>query len=892
MITLTINGVKVTAEPGDTVLRAAKKAGIYIPHLCASPRLKPYGACRLCIVEIDGMRGFPTSCTTAAAEGMVVRTETERVARLRKTICEMIVADHPLDCLTCAANQRCKLQKVASYLGIVGSRLRRMTRKATVDESNQFYTRDLSKCILCGICTRACTELRRLGAIEIAGRGYDSRIAAFGDLPVASSTCESCGECVDMCPVGALWTRNETMPPTSETATICPYCGCGCGLVLGTRNGRIVSVRGNRKSPVNEGSLCVKGRFGLDFVGSPERLTTPLIRRNGKFEKASWDEALDLVAGKFKQYRGDEFAAISSARATNEDNYIVQKFARAVMGSNNVDNCARVCHAPTVSGLSKSFGTGGGTNPLADVRGAACIFVIGSNATEAHPVAGAILRNAAENATMIVADPREIELVGHSDLWLRQRPGTDVPLLMGMARVIVDENLHDTEFVARRCENFEEFMMSLTAFDLATVESITGVPKELIVKAARLYAGLKPAMIVYSLGITEHSHGTDNVMAIANLAMLTGNVGKVSGGVMPMRGQNNVQGACDMGCIPGAYQGYQSVAHPDVKRKFEQAWGCALSDKPGLTLVEQFNATIEGTIKAYYVVGMDIAFSVADSGRVQRALRDAEFLVFQDIFLTGSARFAHVVLPATTFAEKDGTFTNLERRVQRVRKCIEPIGDSRPDWQITCDIARRMGAKGFDFRHPSEIMDEIAGLTPSFAGISFSRLDQAGGIQWPCTATDHPGTPRLHTERFNHSSGKGRFAPLQYRPSAECVDEEYPFLLMTGRNLYHFHLAMTSKVPGLMAICPEETISVNPGDAARLRIADGDTVRVSSRRGALEVSAKVTDMVRQGEAFMTFHFYESPTNVLTSQALDPSSKTPEYKVTAVNIEKVAEKKRA
>jgi formate dehydrogenase (NADP+) alpha subunit len=884
-VSLKIDGQQVTAPADTTVLQAARSAGIYVPTLCHDDDLEPYGACRLCIVEIDGMRGLPTACTTKVADGMVVRTDTENVNKVRRMVCELLIADHPGDCLSCSSNQHCELQKVASYLGMAMQRLDKMRRTAIMDTSNPFFVRDMSKCVLCGRCVRTCEELRGLGAITLAGRGFESRITTCGDLPVAESICESCGECVARCPVGALAVKDESRHFTSEVRSICPYCGVGCGFVLGVRGERIVSVRGESGSPVNRGRLCVKGRFGLGFVSSAERLTKPLIKRNGIFEEATWDEALDLVVSKFKQYHGDQFAAIGSSRATNEDCYVVQKFARAVMGTNNVDNCARLCHAPTVSGLSKAFGTGGGTNPLADIPGAACIFVIGSNPTEAHPVAGVQIRNAAKNAKLIVADPREIGLAQCADIWLQQRPGTDVPLLMGMARVIVDEGLHDSKFIADRCDNFEEFKKSLEQFDLDTVETITRVPKEQIIKAARLYAGTKPALIVYSLGITEHSHGTDNVLAIANLAMLTGNVGKISGGVMPMRGQNNVQGACDMGCIPNAYQGYQLVANPEVKAKFEKAWGYPLSDKPGLTLVEQFNATLEGKIKAYYVVGMDIAYSVADATRVQEALRKAEFIVFQDIFLTGSAKFADVILPATTFAEKDGTFTNLERRVQRVRKCIAPVGDSRPDWWITCEIARRMGGKGFDYKDPSEIMDEIARLTPSFAGISFKKLDD-GGIQWPCTAPDHSGTPRLHVEKFNLPSGKGHFTPLQYRPSAEATDNEYPFLLMTGRSLYHFHLAMTTQVPGLMALYPEEMISVHPDDAVRLGIADGEIVRVSSRRGALDVKARITKMVKPGEAFMTFHFYESPTNVLTIQALDPASKTPEFKVTAVNIEKL------
>jgi formate dehydrogenase alpha subunit len=613
-------------------------------------------------------------------------------------------------------------------------------------------------------------------------------------------------------------------------------------------------------------------------------LTKPLIKRNGAFVEASWEEALGLVATRFADYRGDEFAAISSSRCTDEENYLVQKFARAVMQTNNVDNCARLCHAPTVTGLSKAFGTGGGTNPLADIAGAGCLFVIGSNATSAHPVAGAMIRTAASRALLIVADPRKVALCDEADIWLPLRSGTDVPLLMAMAKVILDEGLHDADFIAQRCDRFEEFAESLEAFDLDTAESITEVPKERIAEAARMYAANGPALIVYSLGITEHSHGTDNVLALANLAMLTGNVGKPSAGVMPMRGQNNVQGACDMGAIPGAYPGYQSVTNPEIRAKFEQAWGCSLPEQPGLNEVAILQQMLEGKVKALYCVGSDPAFTVADASRVQEALGKAEFLVFQDIFLTGSAEFADVVLPGASFAEKDGTFVNLERRIQRVRKAIEPVGESRPDWLITCQIAQRMGARGFDFNHPSEVMDEIARLTPWFAGVSFDRLDN-GGIQWPCPSRDHPGTLRLHAEKFSTPTGKGNFAPLKYRPPAEQPDRDYPFVLTTGRNLYHYHLAMTCRVPGLMALYPEEEIWINPSDASKLGVQSGDRVKVSSRRGQVTVKAQVTDRVSPGATYMAFHFYETPTNVLTAQALDPEAKTPEYKVTAISIEK-------
>ncbi|MHB9023000.1 MAG: formate dehydrogenase subunit alpha [Armatimonadota bacterium] len=884
-IVLTIDGIAVTGSPEETVLQVARRHDIYIPTLCYHEELAPYGGCRLCLVDIKGMRGLTTSCTTKIAPGMEVVTESPEIERTRRITMELMLADHPMECLICAQNEHCELQKVAAYLGIDNIRFPATRERLPLDTSNPFFIFDPNKCILCGRCVRTCVDRQGLGAIGLNARGAATIVGTARDLPLVGSSCESCGECVVRCPVGARANR-DYLHPTRYTKSVCTFCGTGCGMLIGTRGGKIVAVEGDPDSRVSHGNLCVKGRYGFKFVNSPKRLTTPLIKRNGVFEEATWDEALDLVASKFKEYLGDQFAAVSSSRGTNEENYIVQKFTRAVMGTNNVDNCARLCHSPTVAGLSKAFGTGGGTNPVDDIAGAECIFVIGSNTTEAHPVAGVQVRKAAEHATLIVADPREIELAQHADLWLPLRPGTDVALLMGIARVIVEEGLHDPEFIAARVGNFDEFVQALAPYDLATVEQITGVPRESIVKAARLYASTKPALLMYSLGITEHSHGSDNVQAIANLALLTGNVGKPSAGVMPMRGQNNVQGACDMGCGPNYYQGYQYVTQPENKLKFEQAWGAPMRDDIGLTLVEYFEQALAGKIKALYVVGMDVAYSIADANHIQEALRRMDFVVFQDIFLSGSAEFADVVLPAASFAEKDGTFTNLERRVQLLHPAIPPVGDAKPDWWITCEIAKRMGAQGFDYANAAEIMDEIARLTPSFAGLSFARLDAEGGIQWPCTDPDHPGTPRLHVEKFNTPTGLGHLAPLVYRPSAESPDEEYPFLLSTGRSLNHFHLAMTSKVTGLMELEPEETVRMHPDDADHLGIEHGEMVKVSSRRGSLEVRANIVDNLQPGMAWMTFHFYESPTNVLTNLALDPVSKTPEFKVTAIKIEKL------
>jgi formate dehydrogenase alpha subunit len=885
-INLTINGQLVTADKGMTVLEAAQAAQIYIPTLCADPDLEPYGGCRLCVVEIEGMRGLPTACTTPASDGMVVHTETPAVNEVRTTVTELLIADHPVECLTCPQNQRCELQKVAAYLGITEQPLRRTNRLFPVDNSNPFFELDRNKCILCARCTRTCSEITCVGAIELAYRGYEAKVATFGDQPLMDSICKSCGECVTHCPVGALAPK-QAKPPTREVATTCPYCGVGCGMYLGIREGHIVSVSGDRDNPASQGRLCVKGRYGInEFVHHPERLTTPLIKRNGEFAEATWDEALDLVSERLANYKGDEIAVISSAKCTNEENYVIQKLARAVLGTNNVDHCARLCHAPTVAGLVRSFGSGAMTNSISDIGDAQTILAIGTNTTSAHPVIGFEVKKAVrKGAKLIVANPREIDLVRYAELWLRHKPGTDVALLMGMMRVIVEEGLIDLDFIQERGENFAAFSRSLKGFDLATVEQISGVPRDKIAEAARLYATNKPATILYSMGITQHSHGTDNVIATANLAMLTGNIGKPGAGVNPLRGQNNVQGACDLGALPNVYPGYQAVTDPEVRAKFEASWGTPLSPNPGLAITEMVEHAGQ-KIKAAYIMGENPALSEPDAGHAQKALAKLDFLVVQDIFLSETAQLADVVLPGASFAEKDGTFTNTERRVQRLRKAVEPAGDSRPDWLITCQIGKRLGGKGFDFTHPSEIMDEIALLTPIYGGISYQRLE-SGGLQWPCPTPEHPGTAILHTRQFTR--GKGQFIPLAYKPPMELPDNEYPLILTTGRSLFHWHTGTLSrKVAGLNAFMGEGLVEINPEDAQALGITDGDMVKASSRRGEIKAKARVTEVSPPGVVFMTFHFAESPANVLTNPASDPVAKIPEYKVCAVRVEKTSQ----
>jgi len=886
-ITFTIDGLNIETEKGTTILEAALKNGIYIPNLCFNEDLTPYGSCRLCMVENDDERLF-TSCETVAEEGMIIKTESDKINKVRRLSTELLITNHEMDCLTCAKNNQCKLQEIAAYLGIKDEDLENYRWSITEtekDESNPFFERDLKKCILCGICVRTCSEMLGLDAVDFGFRGYNTKITTFGDKPIIESSCLSCGECVVRCPVGALVLK-KSFKPSREVKTTCPYCSVGCNIYLGVRGNEIVSVRGDGENDLNIGQLCVKGRFGYNFVNHPDRLKLPLIKRNDEFEEVSWDEALEFIAENLEKYKEGDFATISSCRCTNEDNYVAQKFTRAVMGTNNVDNCARSCHAPSVAGLSQTLGSGAMSNSVDEIAHSKCLFIIGTNPTASYPVISMRMVEAAKKgAKLIIADPREIELTKHAYMHLNHKPGTDIALLMGMMRVIVDESLHDQQFIDERCENFEAFKESLNEFDLDYVEKITGVNKEKIQEAARIYATTKPASILYSLGITEHSHGTENVFALSNLALLTGNIGKPSTGVNPIRGQNNVQGACDMGTLPNVYPGYQNVEDPEVHAKFENMWNCKLDNSMGMKMPCVVGASSKGKVKALYIIGENIALSEPDSSSIVKSLENLEFLIVQDIFLTETAQLADVVLPAASYAEKDGTFTNTERRVQRVRKAVKAPGESMPDWEITCKIARKMGVDGFYFKDASDVMDELAMVAPMFGGISYGRIEEKG-LQWPCVNEKDLGTPTLHTERFATENGKARFMPLKYRPSEELPDSEYPLILTTGRSIYHYHTAtMTGATEGLVELYGSDPVEMSPEDAAELGLKDGDVVKVISRRGEIKTTVKVTDVSPKGVVFMTFHFSETPTNVLTSPAMDPIAHTPEFKVCAVKVQK-------
>lgn len=886
-IKLTIDNKEIEVAKGTNILEAARSANIYIPAICYDSALSPYGGCRLCVVKIKGEEELALSCMREAENGMVVYTDTKEVRDTRQRILEIIKMDHANNCQQCPKNEKCELQEVSRFIGVEIHQEKKLAFPSSVDRSNPFFNLDRNRCILCTRCIRTCKEIQGVGALELVGVGFSAKISGIGNLQINETICESCGQCLDRCPTAALLPKIFKVP-TQEVKTICPYCGVGCGIYLGLYYNQLDSVRGDRENVVSKGSLCVKGRFGIvDFVNSFDRLDSPLIKKNGEFERVSWNEAFDLIAKNFLKYRG-EFAAISSAKCTNEENYLIQKFARAVMNTNNIDHCARLCHAPTVVGLNLAFGSGAMTNSISEISKAKCIFAIGTNTTETHPIIGLQIRNATLNgAKLIVANPRKIDLCRNATISLHHKVGSDTALLLGIAKVIVEEGLEDKSFIKKRCENYEAFLDSLKNISLEEVEKITNVNIDDIKKTARIFAENKPSTILFAMGITQHSHGTDNVLAIANLAMLTGNVGKEGSGVNPLRGQNNVQGACDMGCLPNVFPGYQSVLDTKILEKFGKAWNCKLSEKEGLTLTEMFKAVNEGKIKSMYIVGENPILSVPDAKNVEKALNKLEFLVVQDIFMTDTAKLADVVLPAVTFAEKNGTFTNTERRVQKIRKAIEPIGQSKPDWWIICEIAKRLGAKGFGYKNTSEIMDEIASLTPIYGGISYERLEE-NGIQWPCPTKEHFGTKILHTEKF--SRGKGYFSPIKYKPPLEDADENYPFLLTTGRSLYQFHTGtMTRQVSGLNQKKREEFVEINPEDASMLALEDNDAIRVISRRGEVTARVKITDKSPKGCVFMTFHFSESATNRLTNPGIDEISKIPELKVCAVRLEKAEER---
>ncbi len=894
-VSLTIDGRQATVKVGTTILNAAESVGIDIPHLCYDPRVQPIGTCRLCMVQIEGRAGLTMSCNTPVADGMNVCTENQDIAAMRKTILELILSRHRVACTSCDRDGTCKLQDYAYRYQADEARFglaERRPARPNYTTNSEAILYDPDKCILCGLCVKYCEEVPMAEALTFAGKPGDMEVSTAFGIDLFKSSCVLCGGCIAVCPVDAMVDKKALgmgrAKDLVKTRTVCTYCGVGCQIDLNVnpKTNRIVRVTTEVGCIPNSGNLCVKGRFGMDFVGHPDRLTTPLIKRNGTFEKATWDEAIRLIADKLKTIKSetgpDSITGLSSAKCTNEDNYVFQKFIRAGIGTNNVDHCARLCHASTVAGLARAFGSGAMTNSIDEFRNAKCIFVIGSNTSEAHPVIAlsikeAVVRNGAE---LIVADPREIELVRYAKLHLQQRPGTDVALVNAMMNVIIKENLLDKEFVQQRTEDFDKAAEAVREVTPEAAERITGVPAEAIRQAARTFATAETGSIVFSMGITQHTTGTDNVLSLANLAMLTGNVGKESAGVNPLRGQNNVQGACDLGALPNVYPGYQAVEDAAIRAKFEKAWGTELPAKNGLTVVEIFHAIEEGSIRALYVMGENPALSDPNLNRTRKALEQVEFLVSQDVFLSESGQYADVVLPAFSFAEKDGTFTNTERRIQRVRRAVYPPGEARDDWKVVCDIATAFDYP-MHYENASQIMDEIASVSPIYGGISFDRIETVG-LQWPCPNNDHPGTKYLHKDKFTR--GKGKFHPVRFREPAELPDKEFPFVLSTGRLLYQYHTGtLTRKIPAINQVSPTGYVEIHLQDAKKCGIKDGDSVEVSTPRGTVVTTARVGTTVAKGWLFMPFHFAEGPANMLTNDALDPIAKIPELKVCAANI---------
>ena len=900
MIHLTIDGKPVEVEKGTTILHAAKKVGIAIPTLCYIEDLLPDGSCRLCVVEVknNGRTKIDTACTMQVSEGDEVFTMSEKVVESRKQTLDLLLSDHNTHCFSCPGNGDCKLQDYAYEYGVETSSYTGAKSGGEIDDSNKFFTYDPSLCILCHRCVNTCNQIVGRGAIATLERGFQS-VIGNGEGLWADGTCESCGNCVQACPTGALTMKRRkkyrAYQVDKKVLTTCPHCATGCQYYLLVKDGKIVDTEAY-DGPSNKGLLCVKGRSGcFDFVHHPSRITDPLIKNKetGKFEKATWDEALDLVASKFmeikKKYGSESLAGFACSRSPNEDIYMVQKMVRTCFGTNNTDNCARVCHSASVAGLAMTLGSGAMTNPIEDItKKPDVIMLVGSNPEEAHPVVGMQIRQAVQRGCkLIVVDPRDIDLAKHADIHLKLKPGTNVAFANGIMNVIISEGLQDDKFIAERTEGYEKIKEIVKDYTPERVAQICHIDADDLRKAAIMYAKADKAPIIYCLGVTEHSTGTEGVMSMSNMALLVGKLGREGCGVNPLRGQNNVQGACDMGASPGDFPGYQKVANPEVIAKFEKAWNTKLNTNPGLHATEVFPAAIKGDIKGLYIYGEDPVVTDPDTHHIIKALESLEFFVIQELFMTETAEYADVILPGVSYAEKEGTFTNTERRVQRVRKAVTIPGNARLDTDILIDLMNRMG-----YPQPhltsAQIMDEIASVTPSFGGISHARLDSeevgGKGLQWPCPTKDHPGTPIMHVGKF--ARGLGWFYPAEYIPSAELPDEEYPIILMTGRILYHDTTrAMTGKTPELMEIEGRSFIEMNEQDAEKLGIKNGDRVRVTSRRGQIESTARVGTKVSKGESWMPFHFPDGNANWLTNAALDKYARIPEYKVCAIRIEK-------
>jgi len=904
MVSLTIDGQEIQVPAGTSVMRAAAEAGINIPKLCATDSLEAFGSCRLCLVQIDGRRGYPASCTTPVEAGMVVYTETPKLHELRRGVMELYISDHPLDCLTCPANGDCELQDMA---GVVGLRDVRYGYKganhldSAKDESNPYFAYDPSKCIVCNRCVRACEETQGTFALTISGRGFESRVSAGQDQAFMDSECVSCGACVQACPTSTLQEKTVIMMGQAEHSVIttCAYCGVGCAFRAEMKGQEVVRMVPWKDGQANRGHSCVKGRFAWGYATHKERVLKPMIRKDisDPWREVTWDEAIGYAASEFKRlqarYGRDSVGGITSSRCTNEETWLVQKLVRAAFNTNNVDTCARVCHSPTGYGLKQTLGESAGTQTFDSVMHADVVIVMGANPSSGHPVfASRLKKRLRQGARLIVIDPRRIELVSSphikADFHLQVRPGTNVALLSSLAHVIATEKLIDEAYVTARCEKkaFDEWrtFVSLPENSPEAMEAVTGVPAAAVRGAARLYASAGNGAIYYGLGVTEHSQGSTTVMGIANLAMATGNIGREGVGVNPLRGQNNVQGSCDMGSFPHELPGYRHISDDVVRSQFEQDWGVTLQPEPGLRIPNMFEAALGGSFKGLYCQGEDIVQSDPNTQHVAAALAAMECIVVQDLFLNETAKYAHVFLPGSSFLEKDGTFTNAERRISRVRKVMEPK-NGKADWEVTVALSNALGYP-MNYRHPSEIMDEIARLTPTFAGVSYQKLERLGSLQWPCNDDAPDGTPIMHIDEFVR--GKGRFIITKYVASDERSTHKFPLLLTTGRILSQYNVgAQTRRTPNVMWH-GEDVLEVHPQDAEDRGIASGDWVGVQSRAGETVLRAVLTDRVQPGVVYTTFHFPESGANVVTTDNSDWATNCPEYKVTAVQLVRVSQ----
>jgi formate dehydrogenase major subunit len=898
-VTLSIDGIAVTVPEGTSIMRAAAQAGIAVPKLCATDTLAAFGSCRLCLVEIEGRSGTPASCTTPVGEGIAVVTQSERLKQLRRGVMELYISDHPLDCLTCAANGDCELQDMAGAVGLREVRYGfdgQNHLDAGEDTSNPYFAFDPAKCIVCSRCVRACDEVQGTFALTIEGRGFGSAVSAGMHQDFQDSECVSCGACVQACPTSTLIEKSviEIGQPEHSVVTTCAYCGVGCSFKAEMRGSEVVRMAPYKDGKANHGHSCVKGRFAWGYATHPDRILKPMIRAriSDPWHEVEWDEAIAHVASEFKRIQAKfgrgSIGGISSSRCTNEETYLVQKLVRGAFGNNNVDTCARVCHSPTGYGLRETFGTSAGTQDFDSVAEADVILVIGANPTDAHPVfASQMKQRLRAGAKLVVVDPRRIDLVRSPHVeaahHLQLKPGTNVAVLTAMAHVAVTEGLANEEFVRERCDwnEFQDWaaFVAEPRHSPEAVAELTGVPAEALRQAARLYATGKNAAIYYGLGVTEHSQGTTAVMAMANLAMATGNIGRPGVGVNPLRGQNNVQGSCDMGSFPHELTGYRHVSDNAVRTDFERDWGVTLDPEPGLRIPNMFDAAIDGSFKALYVEGEDIAQSDPDTRHVVAGLEAMECVVVQDLFLNETANFAHVFLPGSTFLEKDGTFTNAERRIGRVRKVMAPRS-GKADWEITQDIANAMGF-AMHYAHPSEIMDEIARLTPTFAGVSYAKLDELGSVQWPCNDAAPEGTPVMHIGSFVR--GKGHFVLTEYVATDERTGPRFPLLLTTGRILSQYNVGAQTRRTGNAIWHKEDLLEIHPHDAEQRGIRDGDWVRLQSRSGGTSLRARITERVAPGVVYTTFHHPETQANVVTTEYSDWATNCPEYKVTAVQV---------